>query len=178
MKLTKNETTVMNDLGINPDWEEHPVTAAQTVRKILGNGLAGAKSVLRSLENKGLLETVDPDSEDAVIQFSEKGLEWITSNIDEADPDLIKELAAAADEDALDEATDEIEVDLDEDDDEPESKSMVKQAAKKALKKAAKADSKKTPGATRTSHAGCEHESSKAARAKCRKERAKAAASA
>lgn len=157
MKLTINELTVMNDLGINPDWEEHPVTAAQTVRKILGNGLAAAKSVLRSLETKGLLETVDPESEDAVIQFAEKGLEWIAENLESEEPEPVLE-----------------DIDFEEEEDD-EPVTMTKQAAKKALKAAAKKDSKKSPGATRTSHAGCEHESTKAARAKCRKERAKAA---
>lgn len=168
-KLSDKEKTVIADLGINTAYEQHPTQAVKDIMDILGTTTAGAKAVLRSLKGKNILEEVDSEDEEIgnIIQFTSVGIdEALKLNpVDEPELDDMP--------DDEDDMPDIEEVDLD---DEPDV-TMVQKAAKKAkLKAAAKADSKKTPGATRTSHAGCEHESSKAARAKCRKERAKTSA--
>lgn len=173
-KLSDKEKTVIADLGINTEYEQHPVQAVKDIMGILGTTTAGAKAVLRSLKGKNILEEVESDEneDETVIQFTTVGIEEALklNPVDDLDLDDMPD-----DEDDMPEID---EVDMDEDDDEPDV-TMVQKAAKKAkLKAAAKADSKKTPGAQRTSHAGCDHESTKAARAKCRKERAKASANA
>lgn len=171
-KLSDKEKTVIADLGINTEYEQHPVQAVKDIMGILGTTTAGAKAVLRSLKGKNILEETTDEEDEPVIQFTSVGIdEALKLNpVDEPELDDMPD-----DEDDMPEID---EVDMDEDDDEPDV-TMVQKAAKKAkLKAAAKADSKKTPGAQRTSHAGCDHESTKAARAKCRKERAKASANA
>lgn len=170
-KLSDKEKTVIADLGINTEYQEHPVDAVKTIMGILGTTTAGAKAVLRSLKSKNILEDATDDEEEPVIQFTSVGIDEALK-LNPVDDDELEPMEG--DEDDMPEID---EVDLDEDDDDAEAVTMVQKAAKKAKRKAAaKADSKKTPGATRTSHAGCSHESSKAARAKCRKERALAAA--
>ena len=171
MKLTDKEKTVIADLGINTAYEQEPVQAVKDIAKILGTTPTSAKAVLRSLKGKNILEEVETEDEEmpTVIQFTNVGIdEALKLNpVDEPELDDMPD-----DEDDMPEID---EVDMDEE----EPTTLVKKAAKNAkLKAAAKADSKRTPGATRTSHAGCDHESTKAARAKCRKDRAKAAASA
>lgn len=169
-KLSDKEKTVIADLGINTEYQEHPVDCVKTIMTILGTTTAGAKAVLRSLKSKNILEEATDEEEEPIIQFTSVGIdEALKLNpIEDADLDPMPD-----DEDDMPEID---EVDLDEDD-EDEAVTMVQKAAKKAKRKAAaKADSKKTPGATRTSHAGCSHPSTKADRAKCRKARALAAA--
>lgn len=173
-KLSDKEKTVIADLGINVEYEQDPNQAVKDIMGILGTTTAGAKSVLRSLKGKNILEEVeaDEDEEGTVIKFTSVGIDEALKLNPVDEPSLLDEI----EDDEDDDMPPIEEVDLD-DDEEPVT--MVQKAAKNAkLKAAAKKDSKKTPGATRTSHAGCDHESSKAARAKCRKERAKAAASA
>lgn len=177
-KLSDKEKTVIADLGINTDYEQHPTQTVKDIMGILGTTTAGAKAVLRSLKSKNILEEVEADEDtegDTIIRFTSVGIDEALKLNPVDEPDLLDEL-----EDDDDDDMPEIdEVDMDDDEDDAPSVTMVQKAAKKAkLKAAAKADSKKSPGATRTSHAGCEHESTKAARAKCRKERAKAAAAA
>lgn len=170
MKLTDKEKTVIADLGINTAYEQEPVQAAKDIAKILGTTPTSAKAVLRSLKGKNILEEVETGDEEmpTVIQFTSVGIDEALKLNPVDEPDLLDEL----EDDDMPEIE---EVDMDEE----EPTTLVKKAAKNAkLKAAAKADSKRTPGATRTSHAGCDHESTKAARAKCRKDRAKAAASA
>lgn len=176
-KLSDKEKTVIADLGINVEYEQDPNQAVKDIMGILGTTTAGAKSVLRSLKGKNILEEVeaDEDEEGTVIKFTSVGIDEALKLNPVDEPSLLDEIEDDEDDDDMPPIE---EVDLDDDDEEPVT-TMVQKAAKNAkLKAAAKKDSKKTPGATRTSHAGCDHESSKAARAKCRKERAKAAASA
>lgn len=172
-KLSDKEKTVIADLGINTEYEQHPTQAVKDIMGILGTTTAGAKAVLRSLKGKNILEEVEgDDEEETVIQFTSVGIDEALKLNPVDDPDLEPMDGDDDDDDDMPEAE---EIDLDDDDDEPDV-TMVQKAAKKAkLKAAAKKDSKKTAGAVRTSHAGCEHESSKTARAKCRKDRAAAA---
>lgn len=158
MKFTDKENTVIADLGINTDYEQLPAVATQDIMKILGTTAGGANALLRSLHKKGVFETVPDEEGDDVVQFTDKGKL------------IVKELSGDFEDlEGIDD--DEVE---DLDFEEPEAVTMVQQAAKKAKKKAAtKARMKPS---TRTSHADCDHESSKTARAKCRKDRASAAA--
>lgn len=162
MKFTDKENTVIADLGINTDYSNHPEQAAKDVMNILGTTAAGAKAILRSLDKKGVLETIG-EGEDELVQFTEKGVKAVHA----LNP--------------VEEELDDIEfLDGDDDDDEPEPVTMVQQAAKKAKSK--KTTSTSTSTGMRTSHADCSHPSQgkegKVARAKCRKERAAAAAKA
>lgn len=165
MKLTDKENTVLADLGINTDYNEHPVEATQTVMKILGTTVAGAKAILRSLEKKGLLETVGDAADEEVIQFTDRGIKEVNKLNPVDDEDMELE-----------------DIDDEDEDDLVEAVTMVQQAAKKAKKATKTPKAKKAPsaGGVRTSHADCSHAKSgpegKIARAKCRKERASAAA--
>lgn len=160
MKFTDKENTVIADLGINTDYEQLPAVAAQDIMKILGTTAGGANALLRSLHKKGVFETVPDDEGDDVVQFTDKGKL------------IVKELSG--DFEDLEEIDEDPDFEEPEDDDEAEAVTMVQQAAKKAKKKAStKARMKPS---TRTSHADCDHESTKTARAKCRKDRAAAAA--
>lgn len=170
MKFTDKENTVIADLGINTDYSQSPAVASQDIMKIVGTTAGGANALLRSLIKKGVFVTnIDEEGEDAV-EFTDKGklvVRELSGDFELPDDDL-----SAIEED--------LEVEMDDDDDE-EPVTMVKQAAKKAK---AKAKTKKASTATgmRTSHADCSHAKSgsegKIARAKCRKERAAAAAKA
>lgn len=174
MKFTDKENTVIADLGINTDYSNHPVQATKDVMNILGTTAAGAKAILRSLDKKGVLETIGED-EDELIQFTEKGIE-VVNQLNPPELDIEEDdVPTGDDDDDLDD------IEFLDDDDEDEPVTMVKQAAKKAKDKAKKAPKASTAG-TRTSHADCSHPSQgkegKIARAKCRKERAAAAAKA
>lgn len=169
-KLSDKEKTVIADLGINTEYEQHPTQAVKDIMGILGTTTAGAKAVLRSLKSKNILEDATDDENEPIVQFTSVGIDEALK-LNPVDDDELEPVEG--DEDDMPEID---EVDLDDEDDD-EAVTMVQKAAKKAKRKAAaKADSKKTPGATRTSHAGCSHPSTKADRAKCRKARALAAA--
>lgn len=160
MKFTDKENTVIADLGINTDYSNHPVQVVQDIMGILGTTVAGAKAILRSLTKKGVFETIG-EGEDELIQFTEKGVKAVHALNPEEELDDIEFLDSE-----------------DDDDDEPEPVTMVQQAAKKAKSK----KTTSTSTGMRTSHADCSHPSQgkegKVARAKCRKERAAAAAKA
>lgn len=161
MKFTDKENTVIADLGINTDYSQSPAVASQDIMKILGTTAGGANAILRSLHKKNVLVTnIDEEGEEAV-QFTDKGKL------------VVKELSG-------DYEADDLEFEEELEDDEP-GVTMVQQAAKKAKKKA-KSSKASTSTGVRTSHADCSHAKSgsegKIARAKCRKERAAAAAKA
>lgn len=161
MRFTDKENTVIADLGINTDYSQTPAVATQDIMKILGTTNGGANAILRSLHKKGVLHTIpDPDEEGDIVNFTDKGKL------------VVKELSGDYSDDL------EFEEELE---DEPEV-TMVQQAAKKAKKKAKASTKKASTSGVRTSHADCSHAKSgsegKIARAKCRKERAAAAAKA
>lgn len=163
MRFTDKENTVIADLGINTDYSQTPAVATQDIMKILGTTNGGANAILRSLHKKGVFHTIpDPDEEGDIVNFTNKGKL------------VVKELSG-------DYEADDLEFDEELEDDEPEV-TMVQQAAKKAKKKSKAPKKASTASGVRTSHADCSHAKSgsegKIARAKCRKERAAAAAKA
>ena len=167
MKFTDKENTIIADLGINTDYSQSPAVASQDIMKILGTTAGGANALLRSLHKKGVFVTnIDEEGEDAV-QFTDKGKL------------VVKELSGDFTDDLDYEEDLEVEVD---DDDEAPAVTMVQKAAKKAKAKSKTKAKASTATGIRTSHADCSHAKSgsegKIARAKCRKERAAAAAKA
>lgn len=166
------------------------------VAHIIGKPESSAKRTIHDLVKKGVFTSREEPAEEGIkaddgteVQEGKPADTWI--ELTPAGVELISDLRLEDDEAML-----EMDMEDDDEDDEPKVRTMVSEAARKATEKA-KADNTKTTKARqkaaqedikagkpglRTSHADCSHathgKEGKIARAKCRRDRAAAAAKA